>query len=314
MTCFNWASVHELPAPQYLLTRSILNVSPGSLRLPIALSSMGFNVSGTFDNSNGGTFQTNSTELTLAPGALINDGGSILDAGTGRLTIAPGNGAGTFSNVGGRIITAGQLAAQAGSLNNSNGVLAAQGNIAANITGNVNNTQGAVRSLSSLSLDSGGTLTNTNGQIQSGTGAASDASTLGIQAASVDNTNGLAGNLGTGDTTIHGGNQTVNTGGVMTGNGNVAVDTSALVNTQNGQTGGQIPDPFAMTTSARCPATSRWPLIWLAALLLTWLTMTRADWPGPKFGLPLIMPACCVCTIAGELFRIAPFCCTSNWP
>jgi filamentous hemagglutinin len=174
----------------------------------------------------------------LAPATLDNDGGTILDAGTGTLTIAPGNGAGSFSNVGGQIITAGQLAAQAGSLNNSNGVLAAQGNIAANITGNVNNTQGAVRSLSSLSLDSGGTLTNTNGQIQSGTGAASDASTLGIQAASVDNTNGLAGNLGTGDTTIHGGNQTVNTGGVMTGNGNVAVDTSALVNTQNGQVSG----------------------------------------------------------------------------
>ncbi|MFM0393753.1 hemagglutinin repeat-containing protein [Paraburkholderia phytofirmans] len=204
------------------------------------LSSMGFNVSGTFDNSNGGIFQTNSTDLTLAPGALINDGGSILDAGTGSLTIAPGNGAGTFSNIGGRIITAGQLVAQAGSLNNANGVLAAQGNLAANIAGNVNNTQGSVRSLSSLSLDSGGALTNTNGQVQSGTGATGDASTLGIQAASLDNTNGLVGNLGTGDTTIHGGSLTVNTDGVMTGNGNVDVDTSALVNTQNGQRGGQI--------------------------------------------------------------------------
>ncbi|NML99182.1 filamentous hemagglutinin N-terminal domain-containing protein [Paraburkholderia sp. RP-4-7] len=227
----------DIEANQLALNATDL-VNHGGTITQYGLSSMGFNISGTFDNSNGGTFQTNSTDLTLAPGVLINDGGSILDAGTGRLTIAPGNGAGTFSNVGGRIITAGQLAAQAGSLNNSNGVLAAQGNIAANITGNVNNTQGAVRSLSSLSLDSGGTLTNTNGQIQSGTGAASDASTLGIQAASVDNTNGLAGNLGTGDTTIHGGNQTVNTGGVMTGNGNVAVDTSALVNTQNGQVSG----------------------------------------------------------------------------
>ncbi|WP_307251252.1 hemagglutinin repeat-containing protein [Paraburkholderia graminis] len=203
-------------------------------------SSMGFNVSGTFDNSSGGTFQTNSTDLTLAPGALINDGGTILDAGTGTLTIAPGNGAGAFSNVGGRIITAGQLTAQAGSLNNANGVLAVQGNIAANIAGDVNNTQGSVRSLSSLTLASGGTLTNTNGQIQSGTGAAGDASTLAIQAASVNNTNGLVGNLGTGDMTVQGGSQTVNGGGVMTGNGNVAVDTSALVNTQNGQRGGQI--------------------------------------------------------------------------
>ncbi|AET91688.1 filamentous hemagglutinin family outer membrane protein [Burkholderia sp. YI23] len=201
-------------------------------------AAMGFNVSGTFDNSNGGTLQTNSTNFTLAPGALINDNGTILDAGTGTLTIAPGNGAGYFSNTGGRIITAGQIVARAGSLNNANGVLAAQGNIAATIAGGVNNTQGAIRSLSSLSLASGGALTNTNGQIQSGTGAAGDASMLGVQAASIDNTNGLVGDLGTGDTTVQGGSQIVNTGGVMTGNGNVTVNTAALVNTQNAQLSG----------------------------------------------------------------------------
>ncbi|CAE6958473.1 hemagglutinin repeat-containing protein [Paraburkholderia domus] len=201
-------------------------------------SATGFDVSGTFDNSNGGTFQTNSTDLTLAPGSLINDGGSIIDAGTGTLTIAPGNGAGSFSNVGGRIISAGQIAARAASLNNASGVLAAQGRIAANIAGDLNNAQGSVRSLTSLTLASGGTLTNTNGQVQSGTGAAGDTSTLAIQAASVNNTNGLVGNLGTGDMTVQGGSQTVNSGGVMTGNGNVAVDTSALVNTQNGQVSG----------------------------------------------------------------------------
>ncbi|MGF6540648.1 adhesin HecA-like repeat protein [Paraburkholderia youngii] len=157
---------------------------------------------------------------------------------TGTLTIAPGNGAGTISNVHGTIITAGQIAAQAGSLNNATGVFAAQGNIAASIAGNINNTQGAMRSLTSLSLASGGALTNTNGQIQSGTGAAGDASTLGVQAASIDNTNGLISNLGTGDATVQGGSQIVNSGGVMTGNGNVAVDTSSLSNTQGAQLSG----------------------------------------------------------------------------
>ncbi|NKJ50978.1 cell surface protein, partial [Burkholderia sp. SG-MS1] len=201
-------------------------------------SSMGFSISGTFDNSNGGTLQTNSANFTLAPGALVNDYGTILNAGTGTLTIAPGYGAGVFSNIGGQIIAAGQIAVQAASLNNLYGVLAAQGNIAANIAGDLNNTQGSVRSLASLSLASGGTLTNMNGQIQSGTGAAGDASTLAIQAASVNNTNGLVSNLGTGDMTVQGGSQTVNSGGVMTGNGNVAVDTSLLSNTQGGQLSG----------------------------------------------------------------------------
>ncbi|MGY6161647.1 hemagglutinin repeat-containing protein [Paraburkholderia strydomiana] len=201
-------------------------------------SATGFEVSGTFDNSNSGTLQTNSADFTLAPGALNNDGGSIIDAGTGALTIAPGNGSGAFSNVGGKIIAAGQIAARAASLNNTNGVLAAQGNIAANIAGDLNNAQGSVRSLSSLSLASGGALTNNNGQIQSGTGAAGDASTLTVQAASVNNTNGLVGNLGTGDMTVQGGSRTVNSGGVITGNGKVVVDTWALVNTHNGQVSG----------------------------------------------------------------------------
>ncbi|MBB5442945.1 filamentous hemagglutinin [Paraburkholderia sp. WSM4177] len=201
-------------------------------------SPMSVNVSHTLDNSNGGTIQTNSADLTLAPATLDNDGGTILAAGTGTLTIAPGNGSGSVSNVGGKIITAGQIVAQAGSLDNAIGVLAAQGNIAANVAGNINNTQGAIRSLSSLSLASGGALTNTNGQIQSGTGTAGDTSTLGVQAASVDNTDGLVSNLGTGNTTVQGGSQTINSGGAITGNGNVAVNTSSLSNTQGGQLSG----------------------------------------------------------------------------
>ncbi|MFT4066934.1 hemagglutinin repeat-containing protein [Paraburkholderia sp.] len=198
---------------------------------------MSFDVSRTFDNSNGGLLQTNSTNLTLAPAALDNDGGTILDAGTGTLTIAPANGAGAISNIGGQIIAAGRIVAQAGSLNNTSGVLAAQGNIAASIAGDVRNTQGAIRSLASLSLISGGALTTTNGQIQSGTGVAGDASTLAIQAASIDNTGGLVSNLGTGDATVQGGNQTVNSSGVITGHGDVAITATGTLTNTNGQIG-----------------------------------------------------------------------------
>ncbi|MDR8967781.1 hypothetical protein FEP58_04149 [Burkholderia multivorans] len=49
-----------------------------------------------------------------------------------------------------------------------------------------------------------------------------------------------------------------------------------------------IPAGLASTTSARLPAISTYPLIWLAAVLLTWLTMMRAACPALKFGLPLI--------------------------
>src|SRR5580692_7199032 len=40
--------------------------------------------------------------------------------------------------------------------------------------------------------------------------------------------------------------------------------------------------------------------------------MIRADCPGERFALPLIHPACWVCTVTGELFRTTPGFCTSN--
>nr|WP_310633351.1 filamentous hemagglutinin N-terminal domain-containing protein [Paraburkholderia sp.] len=123
-------------------------------------SPMGLNLSGTFDNSSGGTLQTNSADFSLTPWSLNNNGGSILHAGTGTFTIAPGNGTGVISNASGRIITAGQLVAQAGSLDNTSGALAAQGYLSATIAGVLNNTRGVVRGLSSATLTSGGTLWN----------------------------------------------------------------------------------------------------------------------------------------------------------
>jgi len=227
----------DIEANELVLSATDL-VNHGGTITQYGAALMGLDVSGTFDNSAGGTLQTNSTDFALAPWALNNNDGSILHAGTGTFTIAPGSGAGALSNAGGRIITAGQLLANAGSFDNTSGVFAAQGSLSATIAGVVNNTQGVVRSLSSVSLASGGALTNTNGQIQSGTGAAGDASTLAVQAASIDNTGGLVGNLGRGDTSVQGGSQLVNSGGQVTGNGNVAVNVSSTLNTRGGQVSG----------------------------------------------------------------------------
>ncbi|WP_322011754.1 hemagglutinin repeat-containing protein [Paraburkholderia sp. J12] len=231
----------KLEANQLALSASNL-LNRGGTITQYGAAPMSIDVGGMLDNSAGGTLQTNSTDLTLAPETLDNDGGTITHAGTGTLTLAPGNGAGSLSNAGGTIITAGQLAAQAGSLNNASGVLAAKGNLNAAVSGDIDNTQGAIRSLASLSLTAGGALTTTNGQIQSGTGTvggnASDTSTLAIQAASIDNTGGLVSNLGTGSETVQGAGQVVNSGGAITGNGSVTVNTAALANTQGAQLSG----------------------------------------------------------------------------
>ncbi|WP_249183231.1 hemagglutinin repeat-containing protein [Burkholderia cenocepacia] len=197
-------------------------------------------VSGTLDNSNGGVIQSNSTDLTLAPAVLENSHGTITHGGTGTLTLTPGNGAGALQNIGGTIGTNGQAIVKAGSLDNSSGVIAAKLGLAATIAGAMNNAQGLMRSSAALSIISNGALSNQQGHIEAGT--AGDMSTLSIQAASIDNTDGAVHDFGAGKMTVQGGSQIVNShaGGVtgmgqMTGHGDVTIGASSISNTQGGQ-------------------------------------------------------------------------------
>lgn len=197
-------------------------------------------VSGRLDNSNGGVIQTNSTDLTLAPAVLDNSKGTITHGGTGTLTLTPGNGAGALQNTGGTIGTIGQAIVKAGSLDNGSGVIAAKLGLSATIAGAMNNTQGLMRSNAALSIISNGALSNHQGHIEAGTPG--DTSTLSIQAASIDNTDGAVHDFGTGKMTVQGGSQIVNShaGGVdgmgqMTGQGDVTIGAASISNTQGGQ-------------------------------------------------------------------------------
>ncbi|WP_232464414.1 hemagglutinin repeat-containing protein [Burkholderia ubonensis] len=199
---------------------------------------MAVNVSGTLDNSQGGTLQTNSTDLTLAPATLLNNGGTITHGGSGVLTVKPGNRTGAFSNVGGSVVTNGQAAVQAGSWNNAQGTFAARHGIVANIAGDLANSQGLIRSQAGMSLTSGGRLDNRNGKIAAGTDARPDTSTLNVQAASIQNSGGLIADFGTGATSVQGGSQLVNSAGTITGNGDVTAQAASIVNTNGAQLSG----------------------------------------------------------------------------
>ncbi|MBX4144864.1 cell surface protein, partial [Ralstonia pickettii] len=197
------------------------------------------------DNSAAGVIQTNSTDLTLKPAELNNACGTITHAGTGTLTIAPGNGSSALNNASGTIVTKGQAIVNAAAWNNASGILAAQRGINATIAGDVNNAQGLLRSDASLSLKNGGTLSNQGGHIQAGQSVAGDTSTLAIQSASIDNADGAIVDLGAGKMTVQGGSQIANShaGGVagmgaITGNGDVAVSAASISNTQGGQLSG----------------------------------------------------------------------------
>lgn len=199
---------------------------------------MAVNVSGTLDNSQGGTLQTNSTDLTLAPATLLNDGGTITHGGSGVLTVKPGNRTGAFSNVGGSVVTNGQAAVQAGSWNNAQGTFAARHGIVANIAGDLANSQGLIRSQAGMSLTSGGRLDNRNGKIAAGTDARPDTSTLNVHAATIQNSGGLIADFGTGATSVQGGSQLVNDAGTITGNGDVTAQAASIVNTNGAQLSG----------------------------------------------------------------------------
>lgn len=200
--------------------------------------SMAANVSGTLDNSQGGTLQTNSTDLTLAPATLLNDGGTITHGGSGVLMVKPGNRTGAFSNVGGSVVTNGQAAVQAGSWNNARGVFAARRGIVATIAGDLANSQGLIRSQAGMSLTSGGRLDNQNGKIAAGTDARPDTSTLKVHAATIRNSGGLIADFGTGATSVQGGSQLLNSAGTITGNGDVTAQAASIVNTNGAQLSG----------------------------------------------------------------------------
>jgi len=234
----------KLEANQLQLTATNL-VNHGGTITQYGSSAMGLNVAGTLDNSAAGVIQTNSTDLTLAPGQLNNSGGTITHAGSGTLTIKPGNGASALNNAAGKIVTKGTAVVNASSWDNSSGILAAQGGVGGTIAGDVTNAQGLVRSGSSLSLTNGGALLNQGGHIQAGQPTAGDTSTLSIQSASINNADGSIADLGAGAMTVQGGSQITNShaGGVsgmgaITGNGDVTVSATSISNTQGGQLSG----------------------------------------------------------------------------
>ncbi|WP_415867508.1 hemagglutinin repeat-containing protein [Burkholderia ubonensis] len=234
----------KLETNQLTLTAANLTNHGGTIT-QYGASATGFNVSGTLDNSAAGVIQTNATDLTLKPAELNNAGGTITHAGTGTLTIAPGNGASALNNAGGTIVTKGQAVVDASSWDNSNGILAAQGGVTATVAGDVNNAQGLVRAGASLSLTNGGALVNQAGHVQAGQTTAGDTSTLAVHSGSINNADGAITDLGMGAMTVQGGSQITNSRagnvsgmGAITGNGDVTISATSISNTQGGELSG----------------------------------------------------------------------------
>lgn len=186
-------------------------------------------VGGALDNT-GGTIAANAQNLTVNAQALTNDGGKLQHAGTGALSVTT---SGALSNVGGQVQTNGALTTQSGSVDNTNGLIAAQSAQTVSTTGALNNTNGNLHAGGSAQVHAGGALTNVGGNIE----ADAAHGTLSVSANSLDNTSGRVVNVGDGATTVTVEQTLLNANpnntagaGFVGGNGDLAVSAGSLQN------------------------------------------------------------------------------------
>ncbi|WP_260401634.1 hemagglutinin repeat-containing protein [Burkholderia stagnalis] len=178
-------------------------------------------VSGTLDNRSG-TVRTNSADLSLTPATLINDHGKIAHAGSGTLTIATG----ALSNQGGSIATNGALALTAAALSNQAGTLSAQRQATLGVQSLDNGAAGYIGA-DSVSIKSQGAINNQTGVVESN-------HALTIAADSLANDGGAVKALGTDALSVTATNALTNTaGGTIGGNGDVSVS-GGVVDNSNG--------------------------------------------------------------------------------
>lgn len=209
-----------------------LDNQTGQLRVLGGSGNTDFQIGGLFDNRNG-TLESANTNLSLAAGSFLNDGGSLLHVGDGTFDISTAN----VTGAGGSIVTRGGLTLNADSWSNSNVIQAARLNV------NVNNfTQTASgQLLASTSLvGSGGNWTNDGliasdgalnlnlGGTYAGNGRLSSLGTLGLSAGQVS-LNAPSSIAGGGDTTVSVGGQ-LNNVGRLTSATNLIVNAGGINN------------------------------------------------------------------------------------
>ncbi|CBJ49649.1 hemagglutinin repeat-containing protein [Ralstonia solanacearum] len=250
---------------------------------------------GVLDNT-AGSIAVNGKNLTLAGQTIANDGGKVLHAGTGTLSVTAQN---TLTNTNsGQLQTNGALAAQAGSLDNAHGTVSAQGDASVTTTGDLLNRQGAIYGQTSLTLTSAGQIDNASGSAQTsgnlstraagalnnagGTLTANGAHSVAtVSAARLDNTAGRLTNAGDGVTTITAASALNNTSGALGGNGDVTINTPALTNTS----GGQIAAGGALTLNTSTGINNRGGALYGArGLTLTQSGATLANDGGALLG------------------------------
>lgn len=183
----------------------------------------------------GGTISARQVSIDAA--SISNRAGQIVQTDSGTLHAHV---AGTLDNTAGLIGTTtgsgGAVDLKFQAIANQGGRISSDRDLLVESTGDLRNDAGVIRAAGNLAVRASGTVTNAQGTIE----AAGAASSLSLQAAQIDNTEGRVANGGIGDTTLTA-SAITNTaaaanggGGLIAGNGNVVVNATNLNNLTNG--------------------------------------------------------------------------------
>jgi len=191
-----------------------------------------FQIGGVFD-SRAGTLETANSDLSLNVGSFLNEGGSVLHAGSGTFDISTDN----LTRAGGTLVTRGALTLNTDTWTNSSVIQA--GRLTVNVN-TLNQTAGG-QLLASESLvgtgqnwsndgliASDGSLNLTFGGAYSGSGRASSQGTLGLSAAQMNLASG--GSLAGGDTTTISINGLLNNAGRLTSAADLMIKAGVITN------------------------------------------------------------------------------------
>ncbi|GHD57861.1 hemagglutinin repeat-containing protein [Jeongeupia chitinilytica] len=204
----------QLQAKRLALTVGQLDNRQGSIR-QTGSQNGSFSISDTLDNRKG-VIATNAQDLSLSAVQLDNAEGQIVLTGNGKLSL---NGA--LDNSDGKVASNGDVAINAGTLNNARGQIAAQRQLDV-VSGSVLNRSGTMAAGKALRIDNVGAFDNRDGAIEAGEG-------LTFRSGSLNN-DGLGRVLVlSGDGVITA--DTVSNQGTLGGNGNVLMTAGRLDNT-----------------------------------------------------------------------------------
>jgi filamentous hemagglutinin len=176
-------------------------------------------------NNAKGVIATNGANLVLGASAIDNSEGKITHAGSGVLTVTS---VGAVNNNGGELRTAGDITIDAQSLSNKSfsgkaGVVEGGKSVTVSVVAGLDNAGGSIGSGTAMSINAQGNADNTGGTLQAG-------KALALQAANIDNTNGIITSLDGSGMSLDTPGTLTNHSGSIAANGAVALAASTLTN------------------------------------------------------------------------------------